>query len=111
MIVKEDKFGTVTSLAPAGPITSDDRRQLLEALNRILASPNPRLVIGMGEVPYVDSSGLELFLDIAHDLRGRGLPLKLADLTTTCREILDLTEMLKEFELYNTVEDAVRSFL
>ncbi len=48
---------------------------------------------------------------MVRELGGRSLPLKLADLTLACREILDLTEMSGEFEIFDDVESAVRSFL
>lgn len=111
MVIRQDKFGTVTAVAPAGPITDEDGRQFAETVTQHLAAPNPRLVISMSDVPFMDSCGLEMLLEIIRELRGRGLPLKLAELTPTCREILDLTELLGEFEIYDTVEDAVRSFL
>lgn len=111
MVVQQDKFGTVTAVAPAGPITDEDSRQFADALAQQLAAPNPRLVINMNDVPYMDSRGLEILLDLVRELRDRGLPLKLAELTPTCREILDLTELLGEFEIYDSIEDAVRSFL
>lgn len=98
-------------VAPEGPLADEDIQEFSEAVAAQLEADNPHLVIDMGEVPYVDSQGLEVLLGFARELRDRSLPLKLALLTSTCREILDLTELTEEFEIFDEVDDAVRSFL
>ena len=52
-----------------------------------------------------------LFRSFSEEQRSAGQTAKLAGLTDTCREILDLTDLLGEFEQFDTVENAVRSFL
>ncbi len=111
MKVEQKQVGTVDIVKPAGPLTEEDSANMVEALYSRLASANPRLVMDLSAVPYLDSHGLEVLLDVARELRQRGLSCKLAMVTGTCREILDLTEMLGEFEVFDEIEDAVRSFV
>jgi len=98
-------------IIPDGPLVDEDSEEFLSTLTKHLASANPRLVICMQDVPYLDSYGLEMLLDYANDLREHSQRLKLASVTSTCREIMDLTELMGEFEIFDDVEDAVRSFL
>ncbi len=111
MKIKEQKLGTVDVVTPVGPLADEDSQQFVELLQTYLESANPHLVVNMDEVPYLDSYGLEVLLSAVSELRNRSMPLRLAKLTPTCREILDLTELMGEFEIFDKVEDAVRSFL
>jgi len=109
--VDQQRYGSVEVIAPDGPLTDEESAEFVAVIDGQLTSSNPRVVVCMEDVPYVDSHGLELLISFANDLRNRGLPLKLAAVTSTCREILDLTELVGEFEIFDDVEDAVRSFL
>ncbi|MCG3136666.1 MAG: hypothetical protein HJJLKODD_00501 [Phycisphaerae bacterium] len=111
MKVGKQRFGTVEVLSPDGPITVEEGEEFAAAMEGQMTSANPRVVVNMEEVPYLDSYGLELMLNFANDLRNRGLPLKLSMVTPTCREIMELTELTSEFEMFDEIEDAVRSYL
>jgi anti-anti-sigma factor len=62
-------------------------------------------------VPYADSRGLEVLAELADELSGSGLTLKLCETNETMREVLDLTELASLFEYYEDMNAAVRSFL
>jgi hypothetical protein len=63
----------------------------------------------MADVPYLDSGGIELLLELcgAH-LSPHQRP-KLAALSETCMEALELTDVLPRLEVYDTVDNALRS--
>ncbi len=65
----------------------------------------------MHEVPYVDSEALEGLLQATDELADRASALKLAAVTSTCREVFELTDLSDRFRFFNGVQDAVRSFL
>ncbi len=111
MKVRRSRNGSVEVIGPQGPIQRGDLDELQAALRTGLADRGGRLVLDVSRVPYMDSAALELLLELATDRRGAGGALKLAAITPTCREILDLTGLLGEFEVFETPEDAVRSFL
>ena len=111
MRVKEEKVGTVDVIVPGGPLTDEDSQEFIDVVEKHLQASNPRLVMNLKDVPYMDSHGLEVLLSVVQELRGRSMALKLAELAPTCREILDLTELLGEFEIFDDVDAAVRSFL
>ena len=111
MNVREEKIGTVDVVTPLGPLTDEDGAEFVEVLRAHLESANPHVVLNMNEVSYLDSHALEVLLDAARELRNNSLPLKLAKITATCREVFDLTELTSEFEVFDDIEDAIRSFL
>ena len=111
MKVEHQKVGTVDVLTPTGPLVDEDAEEFCRLLLERLRSPNPRVVISMQDVPYIDSMALEGLLDATDDLTERAMSLKLVNLTPACREILELTGLAGRFRLFHETEDAVKSFL
>lgn len=111
MKVTCQKVGSVEVLQPEGPLTEETLPDFRVAAQRPLAAPHPRMVVSMGSVPFMDSRALEMLVDCAAQLRERNLSLKLAGLPPTCREILYLTDLQAQFELFDEVTDAVKSYL
>ena len=111
MKIDRQEIGTVQVLTPQGALVDDDAGEFADVLEKKGESPNLRLVLSLGEVPYLDSRALEALLDCSDALRARSAPLKLAAVTPTCREIMQLTGVADRFQFFEQVQDAVRSFL
>ncbi len=111
MSIEEKRVGTVDVLAPSGPIVDDDAEDLISMMTNRLSSPNARFVLSMEKVPYIDSRGIEGLVESSESLMGRGGRLRLAGVTATCREALELTGQSEKVDFFDTLQDAVRSFL
>jgi len=111
MRISKTRSGSVTVISPRGPIQRGDLDDLQTLVQTSLGELQGRVVLDMSHVPYMDSEGLEMLLALGRERRQAGGSLKLAALSETCREILDLTDLLGEFETFDTPENAVRSFL
>ena len=92
-------------------LVDEAAEQFSEAMRNCVSGSNPRVVIDMSEVGYMDSAALEGMLDIADQLSERGAQLKIASVTPTCREIMELTGLSGQFQFFEDVNAAVRSFL
>lgn len=111
MKIGRQKIGTVEVLSPVGPLTDEDAKQFGKTLRERVTVPNPRLVVVLKEVPVLDSVALESLLDASDQLAPLATSLKLAEVTPTCREILELTGLSGRFRIFNETQDAVRSFI
>lgn len=111
MKIDQTRVGSVGVVAPRGFITTVEKDEFLGVLGSSCRAANGRVILDFANVPYVDSSALEVMLEFAEVQRSAGQAAKLASVTETCREILDLTDLLGEFEVYDSVDSAVRSFL
>lgn len=101
--------GSIAVLAPQGPLVADEAAQFHQQVESALEAKGGRVVVDMGGVPYVDSAGIESLLAVCSARRGPiGRP-KIARLNDTCREALDLTDVLPKLEVFDTVENAMRS--
>jgi anti-anti-sigma factor len=111
MKISSRTVGTVEVLSPQEPLVDEAGEELVVALSSSLKSANPRVVIDMAEVGYVDSVALDGLVNAAEDLSERSAQLKLASVTATCREIFELTGLGGRFQFFEGVDAAVRSFL
>lgn len=111
MKIERQLVGTVEVCAPLDALADEGSEEFANVLMSMLDSPNPRVVVAMNEVGFMDSKALEALLDAADELMDRSLTLKLAGTTPTCREIVELTGLSGRFQFFEDVDAAVRSFL
>lgn len=111
MKISEQVQGAVTVLKPEGPLTGNDVKEFSNVLSQSVITNLGRCVVDLSAVPFIDSGGLEALLNATEDMASGGRALKLCAVDKTVRLILDLTGMLSQFEHYDDVNSAVRSFL
>jgi anti-anti-sigma factor len=111
MKVEKQQVGTVDVFTPVGALVDQDAESFSKLLLQRVRSSNPRVVVSMQEVPYMDSAAIEGLLDATDELADRAANLKLANVPSTCREILELTGLAGRFSYFENVQDAVRNFL
>ncbi len=68
------------------------------------------VVFDLHELQFIDSSGLGTFLSVLRTMHRKGGELKLACLNKPVRTMFELVSMHKVFEIYNTTDEAVKSF-
>lgn len=69
------------------------------------------LIFNLEHLHFIDSSGVGVLLSILRFLNSHGGELKLANLTPQVRTILELVSMHKIFEIFDTTEAAMESFM
>ena len=109
IIEKEVNGATVLELA--GRVTLGEGSGLLRAkLKDLLSQGKTRLVLDLAEVGYIDSAGLGTLVSGFTSAQNQGSSLKLANLTKRFNELLNITKLVTVFDVYPTVQDAVKSF-
>ncbi|HEY1335904.1 MAG TPA: STAS domain-containing protein [Bryobacteraceae bacterium] len=81
-------------------------REKVGALN----TGDRKLVLDMGGVDYVDSTGLGALVMIATSLRKNGGNVKLLRLNRRNIELLIMTKLATVFEIFNDEQEAVNSY-
>jgi anti-anti-sigma factor len=69
-----------------------------------------RAVFDLHRLQFIDSSGLGAFLSILKSLHSKGGDLKLSGMNRTIRTMFELVCMHKIFEIFNSPDEALRSF-
>jgi len=109
--IREHQKGAVTVLKPDGPLTEADAEALRSRLMEALREKLGRIVLDASAVPYVDSKGLEMLVDVTQEMSRGGQALKLCSVNETVRQVLELTGVSSQFEHFEDTNSAVRSFL
>lgn len=73
-------------------------------------SETQQVVLDLQNLQFIDSSGLGSFLSVLRTLNTQGGELKLACLNKTVRTLFELVSLHKIFEIFNSRDDAVKSF-
>jgi len=109
-IVEKDVNGA-TVLELSGRITlGDESSQLRSKIKEVLARGKNRLILDLGECGYIDSAGLGTLVAGYTSAQNQGASMKLVNLTKKFREQLNITKLVTIFEVFDSVEDAIKSF-
>jgi anti-sigma B factor antagonist len=100
--------GEATILELSGDITLYNTPEVRKTMLSLLKEKRvPQLLVDMHGVRYIDSSGVASLVEglkASRDLQSR---FALYGLTKTTREVLDLTRLLRVFEVYENEEQAI----
>jgi anti-sigma B factor antagonist len=80
-------------------------------LHVLLDSGKKNLVIDLGGVDYISSFGFALLISGLKSTREKGGDLKLANISHKAGSLLSTTKLDQIFEEYDTVENAVNSYV
>ena len=111
MQIDERKIGDVTILDLKGKMTLGDGDELLRnKINSLVQAGAKKLVLNLGDVPYIDSAGLGEVVRTYTTVSRQGGALKLLNLTKRIQDLLAITKLLTVFETFDTEAEAVKSF-
>jgi len=111
MNIVERKVDDVTILDLHGKmLIGDGDDALREALTKVVDGGQTKVVLNLGDVPYVDSAGLGEIVRSYTTVTRKGGKLKLLNLTKKLEDLLSITKLLTVFETYDTEAEAVKSF-
>lgn len=91
-------------------ILGEETERLRNKVKQLTDAGHSRIIIDLGEVDYVDSSGLATLVSSCVAVRKTGGELKLLRLTKRIRDLLQITRLSTVFEIYDALDQAVRSF-
>jgi anti-sigma B factor antagonist len=100
----------VTVLAPSGRLDVTGAPSLKEAIGEAVKGGQPKLVIDMEGVSFVDSTGLGSVIAALKLVRSSKGDLRLAAPNQQVRVVLELTTLDRVFPYFATVEEALTDF-
>src|SRR5262245_16220686 len=111
MTLDERLISDVMLIDVHGRVTVNEGTDLLaERLKQLVEEGHTKLVIGLADVPYVDSTALSILLRTRATVSKRDGALKLMHVRGHVRELLEVTQLLRVFEAFESDADAVASF-
>ena len=101
----------VTVLGLSGRITlGEGSVQLRDAIRDLIGKGQKRILLDLGEVNYIDSSGLGELVSAYTTARNQGASLKLLKLNKKVHDLLQLTKLYTVFDIYDDEASAIASF-
>jgi anti-sigma B factor antagonist len=109
--IKERQAGDVTVLDLSGAIRiGEGAIALRNAIRQLADAGKNKILLNLGNVNYMDSSGIgELIANYTTVTRAGG-QMKLLNLTDKIHNLLVITKLLTVFDVYDSEADALNSF-
>lgn len=104
------RVGDVALVKCKGRIVNGEESQLLQKKVTDLMQTDPQLVLHLGEVTFLDSSGLGLLVRLAGVMRSARGDMKLCALTTDIAHVVKITNLEKVLDTHESEESAIAAF-
>ncbi len=111
MRITQRSSGPVTILDLDGPITRNDGYGEVKAtVSPLVQQDDTRILLNMAGVSYMDSTGIGELISVFISVRNRQGKLEIVNLTDRMRELFEVAQLVKVFELFDDEATAVESF-
>ncbi len=111
MKVSTRQVDGVTILDLSGRITlGEGSVQLRDAVRDLLSKGNKQILVNLGDVNYIDSSGIGELVSAYTAVRNQGGELKLLNLTKKVHDLLQITKLYTVFDIKDDEASAVAAF-
>ena len=109
--IRERQAGDVTVLDMDGKITiGEGSVAMRSAIRRLLEEGKKKILLNLGGVSYVDSSGIGELVSSYTTIQREGGQLKLLNLTQKIQDLLGITKLLTVFDTYTEESQALNSY-
>jgi anti-sigma B factor antagonist len=105
------EVGGVSVLDIEGRIVlGEESNAFREKVKGLLAAGKKKIILNLAQVGYIDSAGLGTLVATFHSARSQGATLKLTNLGSKFKEVLQVTKLMTVFDTYDTEAAAIASF-
>ncbi len=101
--------GRVAVVAVGGRLDAAGAPLLEKHLNHLATAARPRVVVDCGELEYVSSAGLRVFLAASKQIREADGAFALANMAKIVREIFDIAGFSAIIAIHGTVAESVQA--
>ncbi len=103
--------GGATVVDLSGRITLGEGSAMLRELVRdLLDKGQKKIILNLGDISYIDSSGIGELVSGFTTVKNQGGELKLLHLTKKVHDLLQITKLYTVFDVHSDEQTALRSF-
>jgi anti-sigma B factor antagonist len=111
MSIKETMNGDVAILAIKGNLMGEpDTTDVRDKIYSLLQDDVRKIVLDMSKVKWINSSGLGTLIAALTSVKNKGGDMRLAGVSEKVESLFMITQLIKVFKTYETVDRAVNSF-
>lgn len=101
----------VTVVDLSGRITLGEGSVVLrDTVRNLVGQGNKKILLNLGDVNYIDSSGIGELVSAFTSVRNQGGELKLLNLTKKVHDLLQITKLYTVFDVKDDEASAIKSF-
>lgn len=105
------QVGDVTVIDVSGRITlGEGTSALREVLRELMAKGDKKILLNLGDVSYIDSSGIGELVSGFTTVANQGGTLKLLSLTKRVKDLLQITKLYTVFDVKDDEASAIASY-
>ena len=109
MNIKE-QYGTVIIELKGKLVGGSLSDRMNRTLDSLLAQGKKNIVVDLSGITILNSSGMGILISGYSKVNNNGGVLKLANITNKIQGLLSITKLNSIFEIYNSTDEAVKSF-
>ena len=109
--ISERRTGDVTVLALSGEMLVDDGDVALrQRVHELVDEGRVKILVDLAAITHIDSAGVGMMVAKQKTVRERGGDVKLLHLTSRSQRLLSLMKLASIFEVFESEDEAVKSF-
>lgn len=111
MQIKEREMNGVVVMDLSGRITlGEGSVSLRERIREELAKGRKQILLNLGGISYIDSSGLGELISAYASARNQGGEVKLLNVTKRVQDLMEIVKLYTVFDIYDDQAPAIASF-
>jgi len=110
MEIVEEKVQNIRVLKPVGRIDASCSDQIKDKVLSLIDAGQTCLLIDLGEVDFIDSSGLGTLVSCLNSIKKAGGKLKICDIQENPKQVFEMTRLDRVFEVFDGKDEALDSF-
>ena len=110
LTIAEEQRKDLTILKLSGRLVlGDESNDLRNTIKRLLDAGDKKIIVDLGEVPYIDSAGLGTLVSAFASVSNAGGSMKLANLSKKIHDTLNITKLVTVFDVHDSVASAMHA--
>jgi anti-sigma B factor antagonist len=105
-----EQYNAVVIELKGNVMGGEDTKEFNDLLHKLTDDGKKNIILDLGEVKFMNSSGLGMLIGGLTTMKKAEGHLKLARVTDKIESLLIITKLITIFEFYETVDEAVKSF-
>lgn len=110
MKIQNSQAGDVTTVQIDDRLEADTVQEFRDTMSQLASKGKIKIVLDLGKVSFIDSSGLGCIVSVLRQFRQNDGDIKLACIMDSIRPLIEIVRLHRVFDIYDSVEEAVRSF-
>jgi anti-anti-sigma factor len=111
MKVRVIEHGDIIEVIVEGNVLQENVSYFKTRILDLINDGKLKIVLNMGSTDYISSLCLAVLIDAKNRLSVLQGDLKIAVVNRLVRNLMEITNLVRKIEIYDTIEDATKSFL